>query len=237
MLCYAWNVLEQSDQVLVGREKFDNIYNLFARIYINGVNNLIKRGLSRSYIWEHEEMSTLRGKVDFAESMKKQTFRHGRMICNYDNFSADMRLNQIIKTTIHLLLRAPFVDSILKQKLKKLSLYFTDIQEIDLSESAFKNLRLDRNNFHYKMLINISELIYKGLITREKGSSTTFADFLRGRQMANLYEKFVLNFYRKHLDRREYLVHTPKLQWNLDRDVNDEHFVLQRSVQAICIKF
>lgn len=26
MLCYAWNVLEQSDNVLLGSEEFDNIY-------------------------------------------------------------------------------------------------------------------------------------------------------------------------------------------------------------------
>ncbi|NBK99782.1 MAG: hypothetical protein EOM50_17580 [Erysipelotrichia bacterium] len=64
MLCYAWNVLEQSDNVLLGSEKFDNIYNLFARIYINGTGSLIKRGFNRYYIQKNRETSTLKGKIN-----------------------------------------------------------------------------------------------------------------------------------------------------------------------------
>lgn len=37
MLCYAWNVLDQSDNIFLDSEKFDNIYNLFARIYMGQV--------------------------------------------------------------------------------------------------------------------------------------------------------------------------------------------------------
>ena len=64
MLCYAWNVLEQSDNVLLGSEEFDNIYNLFARIYINGTGSLIKRGFNRYYIQKNRETSTLKGKIN-----------------------------------------------------------------------------------------------------------------------------------------------------------------------------
>ena len=226
MLCYAWNVLEQSESVLVGSEKFDNIYNLLGRIYITGTNSLIKRGLSRSYIQEQEEMSTLKGKVKIADSIKRQTFQHGRMVCQYDNFSADMKLNQIIKATINILLKVPQLDWELKKKLQKLRIYFASIQDIQLSKPLFSSNRLNRNNQHYRMLINISELIYEGLITRETGNQVVFSDFIRDRQMAKLYEKFVLNFYKKHLFSENFHIHSPKLQWKLDSDVNEENLSL-----------
>lgn len=226
MLCYAWNVLEQSDSIFLGSEKFDNIYNLFARIYINGTSSLIKRGLNRYYIQENEAVSTIKGKINISDSIKEQTFRNGRMICEYDNFSEDIKLNQIVKTTINILIKSTKLDTDLRNKLMKLRVYFSEIQEIRFSKVLFSSLRYNRNNYHYRMLINISELIYQGLITNESENEFSFSDFVRDRQMSKLYEKFVLNFYRTNLDERIYTVHAPKLKWNLDEDVSEEDLSL-----------
>lgn len=226
MLCYAWNVLEQSDSIFLGSEKFDNIYNLFARIYINGTSSLIKRGLNRYYIQEKEAVSTIKGKINISDSIKEQTFRNGRMICQYDNFSEDIKLNQIVKTTINILIKSSKLDTDLRNKLLKLKLYFSDIKDIRFSKALFSSLRYNRNNYHYRMLINISQLIYQGLITNEAENEFSFSDFVRDRQMSKLYEKFVLNFYRTHLDERIYTVHAPKLKWNLDEDVIEEDLSL-----------
>lgn len=226
MLCYAWDVLDQSDSILLGSEKFDNIYNLFARIYISGASNLIKRELNRYYIEENDEVSTLKGKINISDSVKYQTFIRGSMVCHFDDFSKDIILNQIVKTTINILMKSPLLDRRLKNKLSKMKVHFEDIKEIRLSKGLFTSLRYNRNNYHYRMLINISALIYQGLLTNEDGDEFTFSDFIRDRQMANLYEKFVLNFYKKHLDRAKYNVHAPKLKWNLDEEISEEELAL-----------
>ncbi|MBU5227036.1 5-methylcytosine-specific restriction endonuclease system specificity protein McrC [Clostridium senegalense] len=226
MLCYAWNVLEQSDDIFLGSEKFDNIYNLFARIYINGTSSLIKRGLNRYYIQEDEAVSTIKGKINISDSIKKQAFFNGRVICQYDNFSEDIKLNQIVKTTINILINSPKLETDLRNKLLKLRVYFSDIQDIRFSKAIFSTLRYNRNNNHYRMLINISQLIYQGLITNEVDNEIIFADFVRDKQMSKLYEKFVLNFFRKHLDETIYNVHAPKLKWNLDDEISEEDLSL-----------
>lgn len=118
------------------------------------------------------------------------------------------------------------MDEALKKKLLKLRLHFSDIQEISLSESLFASNRYNRNNKHYKLLVNVSELIYKGLISNEAGNEMEFADFIRDRQMSKLYEKFVLNFYRTHLDKEDYLVHSPKIKWDLDEEVDGKDLYL-----------
>jgi 5-methylcytosine-specific restriction enzyme subunit McrC len=226
MLCYAWNVLEQSNQLLVGSEKFDNIYNLFARIYINGANSLIKRGLNRYYIQEEEAVWTLKGKVNFTASVKGQTFLHGKMVCQYDHFSENIQINKIVKTTMNVLIKSPQLDADLRKKLVKLRLFFADIEDVPLSRALFSSLKYNRNNAHYRLLINISELIYQGLLTNEDSNEMTFSDFVRDSQMARLYEKFVLNFYRQHLDESIYKVHAPKLKWDLDEEVGKEELAL-----------
>lgn len=66
--------------------------------------------------------------------------------------------------------------------------------------------------------MNICELIHVGLITSEDSDGLKFADFIRDEQMAVLFEKFVLNFYKKHLLSTEYKVHSPKISWGLDTE-------------------
>lgn len=226
MLSYAWGILEESDTINVGSEEFDNIYNLLSRIYINGIINLKKRGFSRYYIEKKELISTLRGKIDISSSIKNQSIQQGKMICSFDEFSENIILNQIIKTTIGLLTKAPALDKTLRKQLLKQEMYFTDISHIILSDSLFSSLRYNRNNKHYQLLINISELIYKGLITKEKENEYIFSDFIRDEQMANLYEKFVLNFYKLHLDSSIYKVHAPKLNWDIEVEAKEEDSLL-----------
>lgn len=76
------------------------------------------------------------------------------------------------------------------------------------------------------MLINISQLIYEGLIANEVDNEITFSDFIRDKQMSKLYEKFVLNFYRVHLNKTVYNVHAPKLKWDLDEKISEEDLSL-----------
>lgn len=226
MLCYAWNELESSDEVLVASNKFDNIYNLFARIYINGVSTLIKRGLNKYYIREDENLSIIKGKIDITGSIKVQSQINARMICQYDDFSKDIILNRIVKTTMDILIKSLYLNENLKKKLIKLRLYFNDIEDLKLSKSLFSTLRYNRNNHHYRMLINISQLIYEGLITNEEGGDMRFYDFVRDRKMAKLYEKFVLNFYKSKLDSSKYNVHSPKIRWDLDEDIEEKDLLL-----------
>ncbi|MDF2804567.1 MAG: 5-methylcytosine-specific restriction system specificity protein McrC, partial [Anaerocolumna sp.] len=108
----------------------------------------------------------------------------------------------------------------------KLRLYFSDIQDIQFSKALFSSLRYNRNNYHYRMLINISQLIYEGLIANEVDNEITFSDFIRDKQMSKLYEKFVLNFYRVHLNKAVYNVHALKLKWDLDEKISEEDLSL-----------
>ena len=226
MLCYAWNILEESGRTSLGKEEFDNIYNLLAKLYINGINGLLKRGLNRYYVGKEETLSILRGKLNIADSLKKQTICNTKMVCQHDDFLVNIKLNQILKATINILIKSPQLDDEFKDKLVSLRFHFADIEDIRLSKSVFSSLRYHRNNCYYRMLINISELIYQGLITNESSDEFMFSDFVRDTQMEKLYEKFVLNFYRVHLDKAIYHVHAPKINWNLDGRMDEAEYAL-----------
>ncbi|MGG5461185.1 5-methylcytosine-specific restriction endonuclease system specificity protein McrC [Clostridium sp. B9] len=222
MLCYAWEMVDKSEEVSLGNEEFDNIYNLLCKMYIKELESLTKRGFNKYYLRNEEALSTLRGKINVSSSIKGQTLFSNKLICEFDEFSKDIRLNQILKTTLNLFLKAPNLDKGLREKLIKLRVYFSDINEIKLRKELFSSLRYNKHNNHYKVLINISQLLYEGLITNEENGDFTFAGFIKENQMAKLYEKFILNFYKVHLDKKVYKVHSPKIRWKLTGEVSDE---------------
>ena len=69
------------------------------------------------------------------------------------------------------------------------------------------------------MLIDISELIFDELIVTSQKGETDFKDFIQDKQMAKLYEKFILNFYKKEF--ADLTVHSPNIFW--DKDDEFEH--------------
>lgn len=215
MLCYAWDTLKSYEPTFLGQEKFDNIYNLFARIYIDDTTSLIKRGISRYYIPYSEDLSVIRGKINISNSIKNNTMTNRQLNCEFEVFSDNIKLNQIVKTTISTLINIDSLDQELRKTLIQLRLHFINTNEIQLSKSLFSTLKFNKNNIHYRMLINISELIYLGLVTNEDDNLYQFMDFINDHQMAKLYEKFVLNFYKKHLE--NYKVHAPIINWDLDK--------------------
>ena len=221
MLCYAWNVLAVADDMKVGTDNFDDAYNLLSRVFSYGIGKLIRSGFHRSYIENTEELSTLRGKIEVQQSMSKQTAQRKRLICTYDEYSTNDLFNQILKYTIDSLIKNPNVDKSIKRDLKKQSLFFTGIDSEPPTKTNRQKLIFNRNNVTYKLLINIAVMLYDNTVVNEEDGNETFKDFFRQEQMHKVFEMFILNFYKIHLDRKIYRVHAPKINWHMEEDATD----------------
>lgn len=215
MLTYAWDVLDEADEMTAGMEKFDHIYELLSRIYIEEVRRLIRRGFTRSYKEVTEETGQIRGKINISLSLNEQTLRRRKMICHVHTFTEDNTFNQIVKATLLLLMRVPSLTRSLQKQLHKLTFYFTNVSDISLTSSDFRQLRFHSLNNHYRLLIHVSKLLVDQLLATEKGSDVQFRHFIENELVAHVFEKFVYNFYRRHLPMSEYKVRAPHIEWRL----------------------
>ena len=228
MLTYAWeNTLKQDRESLLGAEAFDNIYNLLTSVLIQGVNNVIKRGFARGYIDITDEMSVVRGKINLNSTIKEQTLTRKQLVCEYDDFSKDILLNRIIKTTMAKLLSCTELDRKYKEQCKFLLRSFDGVEQIDIENVSWRRLNFNRNNQNYRLIINICQLINNGLITTEDKGRYAFATFIKDRAMAKLYEKFVLNFYKRELT--GYKVYSSVIDWQLDELPEDNLLPVMRT--------
>ncbi len=214
LLCYAWDKLDEADVVSVEKLGNKNILELLSRVLISGMGSLIRRGLDREYVEIHEESRSLRGKIDFNTTIKKNLLQNAQIACTYDDLSHNVLHNQIIKSTIRTLLRCNDIDKSLVKQLGVIYRKLVGIDEIRVTRKVFKNVRLNRNNHYYDFLLKICELINDKLIITDKEGNTKFRDFLRDeRAMNGLFEAFVRNFYRKEL-KDQYRVSRMNIPWN-----------------------
>ena len=214
MLSYAFQSLNEERYKKIGTEKFENTADLFSKILIIGVGRQIKQGLVKEYIKHTETISSIRGKINIIESINSQSFVKNQLNCTYDEFSINCYLNQIIKSTMSLLLKSD-VSHENKINLKKLLMYFNEVDLIDIKKINWK-IRFDKNNQTYRMLIGICYLTINGLLQTENNGNTKLMDFLDNQSMHRLYEKFILNYYIK--EHSEVKASSSQIKWQLDDD-------------------
>ena len=88
MLAYAFRLLEEQGYKDVALEnEFENTAELLSAILCRGVATQIKRGLIREYVAIEEPLSSPRGKIEVAKSVKQLTIRNKQLVCSYDEYS------------------------------------------------------------------------------------------------------------------------------------------------------
>ena len=229
MLSYAFKSLRENGYKSIETEDFNNVADLCSEILFKGVSSQIKQGLYKEYIPKTEKTSSLKGKIDFTSSQKENTLINAQMICNYDDFSTNSYLNQIIKTTILYLIRSD-ISPKRKKNLKKIIIFFSDVEGLDINNINWK-IRFTRNNKTYEMLISICELVINGLLQSQKDGSHKIMDYLDEQHMHRLYEKFILEFYRK--ERKELSANPIQIPWALDDDFDDMLPTMQTDITLI----
>ena len=216
MLSYAFQILKQSNYDEVASEKFDNAQDLFAAILSKGIGQQLKQGLYREYVTKNENLSVMRGKLDMPNTIRNRIQRKQKLACEFDELSENNLFNQILKTAIRYLLSNDGVDGERKIALKKVLVFFDEIELLEPSEIAWSRLHYQRNNKNYELLMNVCYFVLDGMLqTTEKGEykMTSFSD----EHMARLYEKFILEYYSQH---HTYLseVKAGQVKWDLVGD-------------------
>ena len=107
-------------------------------------------------------------------------------------------------------------DVAIKQKkaLKKIMLFFVNVDIVDIYRIQWSGIKYHRNNATYRMLMNICYLIIKGMLLSTQEGAHKLAHYVDDQRMHRLYEKFVLEYYLKHYP--QYKVFAAHIDWNVD---------------------
>ena len=214
MLSYAFRILKEENYDEVEAEDFENIQDLFAAILGRGISRQLKHGLYREYITLEENRKALRGKLMLQGTIRNKMQKKLLLDCEFDELSVDNIYNQILKTTMHYLVRHANVKAEHKEQLKKNLLFFDEVHLLQVAEIRWDALRFTKNNQEYRMLINVCNLVLDGLLLSTEKGTYKMANFLDEQKMHRLYEKFILEYYRYHYPQLH--ANPDQIEWNTD---------------------
>ena len=219
MLSYAFRCLNEGAFKALSDEKesFECINDLYAEILILGVSTQIKRGLLRGYIDVTESLKRPHGKIEITESIKAMCSMKRELVCSFQEYNENHLLNQILKQTFTYLLCSKGVSCDRKKKIRKILSYFCAVETIDL-HSVDWNIQFNRCNKTYQMLIYICHWIYEEWLFSHNSESKKMREYKDDQKLSRLYEKFVLEYFRR--EHPSLNAKAPHLKWQLDDGVD-----------------
>lgn len=231
MLSYAFQVLKQKNYEKIKSERFTNIENLFASILSTALAQQLKQGLHKDYTAVNNDLNTVKGKINLSETIRNKIC-HKRMInCDFDEYSENNIYNQIIKTSAYYLLTNGAVDNSHKANLKKILFYFNSVDIIDKTTIQWSTIHFNKNNQNYTMLINICYFILHDLLLSNESGNKKILHFTE-EHMPKLYEKFVLEYYKKHYKGLLH-INSSQIDWYLPN--GDSSQFLPKMQSDVCI--
>lgn len=214
MLSYAFTSLNRDYDDEIAGEKFDNIHNLFAAILSKGIGHQLKQGLYREYVEKKEETISVHGKISIMGTMRHRAVHSNKVECEFDEFSKNNIYNQVIKTTAKLLLRDAEVKQEYKDSLRKELAYFTEIDDVNPITINWSAFRFHRNNQTYRMLLGLSQMVLEGMLLTTDDGEFKLAKFVDEQRMCRLYEKFILEYFRKEIP--QVRAESSQISWAVD---------------------
>lgn len=222
LLLYAWDLARWGNEFQSDSEVAPDLVSLLAKVLVRSCQKLMREQLGREFQLCNREIRGLRGKLDITASLKKDTFRHGQSICRFNELSIDTPRNRILRATLDFLSRDALDAgnsssdvSTLRHELRLATRLMEGVKIVRLQGSDFSRLQLGRNDRLYRLPLAICSLLHFTRMPSERQGDRLLAGLLRSEiDFADLFERFVRNFYRAHLGNCN--VHRENLSWRAE---------------------
>ncbi len=189
-------------------------YDFLAKQFLQEVQALNRRGLVKNYIAITESTSHLGGKVLMNESMPYLVARQPIVVCEKDQYSPNVILNQVMKSTLKAICQNRYV----KEETRRISYPYMElmpeVETLPLKKEIFLKIYFNRHNLHYKRMIHIARLLHElSLLSHKHGNWSLFSAEIDETSLNQIFEKFLFQFFR--IEQKEYRVKSEVMQWNL----------------------
>lgn len=167
---------------------FDDILEPIARAFVEQVEHLVDRGLYRTYVEQEDNLTAIRGRIDFREDLNRNVILRHRTYCRFTEYSWDIPENQVIRQVVHMLARWGF-STRLTDRLISLDRQMEDVSRTQIRASDISRFHYSRQSDHYRPIHRFCRLFLDGFSMSEGVGTSGFNGFLM--DMNKLFESFV----------------------------------------------
>ncbi len=176
------------------------LLDVFIQDFHDQVVETIRQGKPREYIAHEENLKVLKGRLLVDQQFKFNAFHKERLFCRYDELSEDTLINQIIKSTLRLLLPKAYSQQV-KRSVNELLMRFEGATDKRITLQIIDRLQFNRSNERYRGIIEQCRWFIEGLSPdvvagNHQGFSLLF-------DMNKLFENWVVSTLKPEIRRQK----------------------------------
>ena len=170
------------------------LLEIFISMFLCELEALVKKGIKSDYVALEKNLNFLKGKLNINEQIKRNSIHKERFYVGYSEFLSDIKINQIIKTTLQFLYKKSNSGKN-QQKIRELLFIFDEVSECENYKNFFAKLVMNHQVKHYEQtLLWCKIFLLNNSFTPHKGDDLAFALLF---DMNALFESYVGNFIKK----------------------------------------
>lgn len=195
----------------------ENLKDLFITLYIGYVRNALERSLYYQYIEETEDISCIKGKINFEDYIKRKIpqGKFNYFNCTYSNFEFDNRINRIIKYTLRLLFRISSKEN--QKEIRGLLTKLNDVSDVVCSASDCNGIKLSKMHSNYRIIVSMSKMFLLNKMTEYNVDTQESFCFLFPSEI--LFEGFIGGYMQEVIGEHGGKVYLQRSEMNLIEDV------------------
>ena len=175
----------------------------------------IRKGLTRSYNRQNDDLARLRGKLDVTRQFTKFAAMPQILACEFDEFSADNSLNRLLACATSLLMRRTNIAGT-QRLLAEIDSHFAGITPVTVHQALRETITLDRKTQRWEVCERLARLLLQSLYQTVHGGKRDGVALLF--DMNRLFEAYVTRVAQKALRPMGYTVWAQRPQKALLHD-------------------
>ena len=197
LACYAMGVFKMQETRLFNFEEEEALPDTLALALVSTARRAFARGLLHGYRTEEEALYTVRGRIMFAEQIRRRFGIPLPVEVRYDEFTDDIQENQLVKAAAARLGGMRLRSREARVGLGWIAAMLDNVSPVEFPPNDVPEIPFDRLNEHYRGVVGLSRLILRHSAFESDRGRVRAAGFLM--DMNKLFQEFVTQALRDSL--------------------------------------
>ena len=198
LACYAMGVFKRQETRLFDFKEEEALPDTLALALVSTARRAFARGLLHGYRTEEEALHTVRGRIMFAEQIRRRFGIPLPVEVRYDEFTDDVRENRLVKAAASKLGRMRLRSRDARGGLGWIAAMLDNVSPVEFPPNNVPHVPFDRLNEHYRIVVGLSRLILRHSAFESDRGAVRATGFLM--DMNKLFQEFVTQALREALE-------------------------------------
>ena len=192
----AMNIVDFRDEPF-GFDESATPQNILAPAFIAAAQRAFSRGLLHGYRSVEDTLTTVRGRIDFAEQVRRRYDIPLPVEVRYDDFTEDVLINRLVKAAARRLAGLRIEEARWCRGLARIDATLANVTLIQVPHHHAPTVEFDRLNEHYRDVVELSRLILRHVALDAARDDVRASGFLM--DMNVVFQEYVTRALRQEL--------------------------------------